>query len=451
MINPVSEMTFDSRDEFQRKAVAEKVIGLLRSDVDVSPMVIDGSWGTGKTEFCHKLINLMAVEDTHHLIYVDAFQADHADEPLLTVLAEVLKILPEGENREGLIKKALPAIRYGLKTVTKAGVAHLLRQDVADLAGNFDKEIQQTADKAIDASVEALLKDHVQASESLVTLQSALTDIAKAKPIILFIDELDRCRPNFGVNMLEVIKHAFAVKGVQFVFITNTQQLKASINHCYGQTVDSHRYLDKFIKFSFGLPQINDGDTFASETHYTNLIRKSSELVDSDLDASAYIDLIFTIIRVHKLSLREVETLVRYMEVYKILSGGKGLHKNVNFGYQLLRAMGIALFCISPKITEAMTRKKADAKELAAFFGETHITQVNEGYIDVKPYQIAVTMIAQECLTNSQLFQTEEEEHRRIWNRQMASLFNGGVYYPREGERSDIVIQTFNTLCLNVS
>ena len=79
--------TFNDRDEFQRKQIAEKAVKILSSDIDISPMVIDGGWGTGKTEFCHKLINLMAEDNTHHLIYVDAFQADHADEPLLTILA----------------------------------------------------------------------------------------------------------------------------------------------------------------------------------------------------------------------------------------------------------------------------------------------------------------------------------------------------------------------------
>lgn len=107
----ISALTFDERDEFGRRAIAEKAITLLASEIDVSPFVIDGSWGTGKTEFCHKLINLMASAKTHHLIYVDAFQADHADEPLLTVLAEVIKLLPDGEQRSGFIQKALPTIR----------------------------------------------------------------------------------------------------------------------------------------------------------------------------------------------------------------------------------------------------------------------------------------------------------------------------------------------------
>jgi predicted KAP-like P-loop ATPase len=242
----ITALTFDERDEFKRKSIAEKLISLLQADIDISPMVIDGSWGTGKTEFCHKLMNQMRDNETHHLIYIDAFKADHADEPLMTVLAEVIKILPDNESKQSFIKKALPAVRYGLKTIAKAGVSHLLRQDVADVADDFDKEIQKTADKAIDATVESVLKDHVKADQNLKALQTALAEIAATKPIILFVDELDRCRPNFAVDMLEIIKHTFDVEGVSFVLITNTQQLKASVNHCYGHAVDACEF--RFVR-----------------------------------------------------------------------------------------------------------------------------------------------------------------------------------------------------------
>jgi predicted KAP-like P-loop ATPase len=107
----ITALTFDERDEFKRKSIAEEVVSLLQADIDIPPMVIDGSWGTGKTEFCHKLINQMRDNETHHLIYINAFKADHADERLMTVLAEVIKILPDNESKQRFIKflQHLPA------------------------------------------------------------------------------------------------------------------------------------------------------------------------------------------------------------------------------------------------------------------------------------------------------------------------------------------------------
>ncbi|MBS9778043.1 MAG: hypothetical protein KGV50_04690 [Gammaproteobacteria bacterium] len=51
----VENITFENRDEFQRKPIAEKIIQLLKSEIDISPLMIDGNWGIGKTEFCCKL------------------------------------------------------------------------------------------------------------------------------------------------------------------------------------------------------------------------------------------------------------------------------------------------------------------------------------------------------------------------------------------------------------
>lgn len=106
------ELTFQQRDEFSREKVAEKVIKLLKSDIDISPMVIDGDWGTGKTEFCRKLINKMDAEqesdENYKLLYIDAFQADHADNPLMTILAAVLNAIPkeDQEQKDSLLKRS---------------------------------------------------------------------------------------------------------------------------------------------------------------------------------------------------------------------------------------------------------------------------------------------------------------------------------------------------------
>lgn len=432
-------ITFNDRDEFQRKQIAEKAIKLLRAGIDISPMVIDGSWGTGKTEFCHKLINLMTEEDTHHLIYVDAFQADHADEPLLTVLAEVVNILPSEEDKESFIKKAIPAARYGLKALAKAGVAHLLRQDAADVVNDFDKEIQQAANKAIDASVESVLKDHVKASESLRTLQETLEGIAQEKPIVLFVDELDRCRPDFAVNMLEIIKHTFNVKGVQFVLVTNTQQLRSSINHCYGDTVDAQRYLDKFLKYSFSLPQVQGLNTYqeisVSLSHYKNLVRTSNVLEPLKLQECGSIRVIEQIIKINKLSLREVETLVRHLEVYVALSQQGRLSNNTIFGYKTLTVLAIAIYSIKPKLGNAILSQTFDAKDVGSILGKTGLT-ILTGQSRPDEMELLCYLICSSNCKNSEIFIPEGNENKEKWDSFADGYFRGSFFRPDEGYAS---------------
>ena len=112
MSNLNNNITFADRDEFNRKSIAEKVIKLLVSDTDVSPMVIDGGWGLGKTEFCCKLINLFEQQENHpEIIYIDAFKADHADDPLLTILSAVADRIPE-DKQATFIKKIIPSLKF---------------------------------------------------------------------------------------------------------------------------------------------------------------------------------------------------------------------------------------------------------------------------------------------------------------------------------------------------
>ena len=442
----ITELTFDERDEFKRKSIAEKAISLLQAEIDISPMVIDGSWGTGKTEFCHKLINLMQGNDTHHLIYIDAFKADHADEPIMTVLAEVIKVLPDENSKQNFIKKALPTVRYGLKTIAKAGASHLLRQDIADVADDFDKEIQKTADKAIDATVAAVLKDHVKADKNLKALQTALKEITAVKPIILFIDELDRCRPNFAVDMLEIIKHTFDVEGVRFVLITNTQQLKASINHCYGQSVDAQRYLDKFVKFTVALPETVDTnahrESIAAIEHYKNLVRSSHILEGMKLYECGSIRTIEKIILVNRLSLREVETVVRHIEIYVTLAQSNNLKSNTIVGYKVLTILAIAIYSIQPEVALSILQKRIDAKDIGNCLGISSLSNDIQGHPDEQ--ELICYMLGYTALHNKEHFTPTEDVD--VWKQESAQYFQGG--YWRTDDFASICAEAIQTLTM---
>jgi len=350
------EIKFEDRDEYLRKPIAENIIKLLCSDAKVSPFVIDGGWGTGKTEFCSKLINLVRDQDPvpFKAVYVDAFKADHADQPLMTLLAAVLTVVPEKEAAS-LVKKALPALRFGLKTGGKAIIGWALKQDPVNLSEDFEKVIGQAGDAAIDHAVENMLKDHQHAEKSIQALKGVLAQAAEDIPIVLFVDELDRCRPDFAVSMLEVIKHVFDVERVKIVLITNTEQLKAVINHCYGGGVDAQRYLDKFVGFSFSLPiylnyQRHGDMALVASKHLSGLLEQSVNLRNK-ISGNNHLDgFVKALVRARNMSLREVETFVKYLDVYQVLSAGEGLAGNLIAGYAVLRVYAVYCYAFFPDL-----------------------------------------------------------------------------------------------------
>ncbi|WP_320821119.1 P-loop NTPase fold protein [Thalassolituus sp.] len=428
-------LTFESRDEFNRVGIAESLIKLLTAPVDISPMVVDGDWGTGKTEFCQKLIHKFETEhQNYQLLHVDAFQADHADDPLMTILAAVAGLLPEGDKKQGFLKTAIPVVRYGLQTAFKAGVSHVLKENADDIADGLEQHLQDSANKAIDASVAAVLKDHEKAKQNLKALQSTLAELAKDSPIVIFIDELDRCRPDFAVQMLEVIKHTFDVENVKFVLVTNTKQLRAAINHSYGPMVDAQRYLDKFLKFRFELPSEVSGRAgygedrlLASVEHFANLLASSGVLSKTDLSNTDWSTFGFVcqLIRVNQLSLREVETFTRHLEIYHSLS--QGLEADIPWGYMLLRLFSVFLFCFKHDVYDDIQSGCTDAKVITPLLGVTKLPDYEEPYYSPEHAVTLGVLLAQRSTSNAELFIPNEENIRECWKADFDRYFVHGT------------------------
>ena len=151
---------------------------------------------------------------------------------------------------------------------------------------------------------------------------------------------------------------------------------------------------------------------------------------------------------VQQLSLREVETLVRYIEIFQNLSNDGGLASHIAAGYRLLKIFGIVLFCFNKQIASSLTQSRSDAQKIAEYLGENRIVPLNEGSVDAEHHQVVLTMIAQECFYNSSLFKAEEGQHEAEWEHLISRYFSKVGANPVEGERSKIVVKAIQTLNL---
>lgn len=477
------EKTFDTHDEFKRKPIAENIIRLLTSPIDLSPMVIDGGWGTGKTEFCQKLIRLMQQQHPDYQpVYIDAFRSDHSGEPLLALLAEIIKACtPEdsgdqpSEQRKNITRKVAKAAGFVMKTVAKAAVGHVLKQNTDDLAEEFQQIMNdgQDADSlaetvtdaaaaiashTIDVAVEALLKEQIEAEKNLETLKACLKELAADKPIILFIDELDRCRPDYAVDMLEVIKHVFDIENVKVVLVTNTKQLRAAINHRYGMEVDAQKYLDKFLKYSFALPdkivaRSEEERALVSVEYFKQLIRNSRMASELQvlIGQRIILNFISDMIERNNISLRETERLVRFLEIYHSLSRG-GLGDQKEWEYRLLRITGVFIFCFYPKLMDGFNKHRVDTKDLARLFNLQSLPSVP---LNINSYHINFTdVIAVMLIMYSNIKDTSftfvTPQHKEYWAQHINETFlqNPCIFPPGMAGILSILRETFQVLSL---
>lgn len=390
-------ISFDDRDEFNRKPIAEKFLRLLDSDIKFSPIVVNGGWGTGKTEFSKKVASLIQEKNPKNkVVFIDAFSEDYGNASLLTIIAAIASLYPE-EAQTSLISKTLPALRFSLKTVMKAGTGWVLKQNADDIAEGFEDALKDAANSMIDKTVETMMKDHIESKENMEALRNALIELTKNNKITIIIDELDRCKPSFALSIIENIKHVFDIENLCFILVANIEQLKNSIDHLYGPSVNSHKYLDKFIKYSFTIPQnfmvAGYIDVEASGIHWQTLSRESIYLPCINHKHDIFMA---SVIKHFKLTLREVETLARYLESYQLLSDN-GINDKDLISESSYRILAIVVYCFNQDLAIKYIQDTATAEEILNFFKKTHFqynTNINSvSAIDIFTFGICFKYI----------------------------------------------------------
>jgi len=195
--------------------------------------------------------------------YIDAWKNDFSDDPLLTVISgisEALKAYPNVSAFQYRKKLAKTGGRF-LKQAGPALFSALIKQYSGVDTKNFKlDDFAEFAEKALETSLE----DHNAKTRDIEAFKETIGKwVGEAvgsnaggspnKPMFVFIDELDRCRPTYAIELLETVKHLFDVKGLVFVIATNTGQLQHSIKAVYGSEFDAQRYLYRFFNRSFTL------------------------------------------------------------------------------------------------------------------------------------------------------------------------------------------------------
>lgn len=152
-----------------------------------------------------------------------------------------------------LVKAGAPLVAKGLtKKLIGVGL-----NDIGD-------EYQTLAGEASEKLAHLMLAQHEEQVSSIssfrVQLSKLATEVSKASgkhklPVFVFIDELDRCRPTFAIELLETVKHLFDVTEFIFVIATDTEQLEHSIKAIYGSGFDARNYLSRFFSEKVLLPR----------------------------------------------------------------------------------------------------------------------------------------------------------------------------------------------------
>jgi len=261
-LQPISEnisKTFLTDSIYRNKDIFSllRIISNLNYNYTIA---IDAEWGEGKTFFikqCAMILdafsnninsnytpqfeeikkkceNQLIPEETI-AVYYDAWANDNDEDPLFSILYSI---------------------------ISSQGIDVTNDRDWLDIVSSFSEIVSGVSFSNFIKNVKendsfSLLKSPQQALKLCSEIFDKLLDKISAKRLVIFIDELDRCRPIYAVKLLERIKHYFTQNEVICIYAINSIQLQHTIKHQYGSEFNAYRYLERFFSCSYDLPHIS--------------------------------------------------------------------------------------------------------------------------------------------------------------------------------------------------
>ncbi|RNF51628.1 hypothetical protein EBI00_06970 [Marinomonas hwangdonensis] len=283
MSDTVTKAFTDCATKNKRKELAERFTQYLKSrnTKDNAYVVnLNGAWGTGKTYFVTEWKKLVEKQG-HIAIKIDAWESDYLNDPLATIIAELLEQIKSNiknhdarfRNAERNVASAIfnmgkSVLPIGSKVVGRHLFGEAATNEILDLiAAATGSVTNHSAVKGdlnmgdLGLEVASQHKRHKQFTQDFKKQARELVDFALEgnpnKQVFIFIDELDRCRPTYAIEMLETVKHLFDIPDFIFVLSTDTNQLQHSIKAVYGHDFDSHEYLSRFFEQRLTLTELN--------------------------------------------------------------------------------------------------------------------------------------------------------------------------------------------------
>ena len=232
-------------DQLDRIHLSDTLTNLVANFESPCVIAIDAAWGAGKTTF----INIWAQElrnQNYPIVQFNAWENDFAGNAMVALSSELTDALRKYDSNIGKVDEIRETVKKIFENSVVAGV-RLATSGIVDLDSIGNKgdilagyEESRTLTKQFKENLELFAKK-VKEQENC--------------PVVVVIDELDRCRPLYAIELLEAAKHLFSVENIIFVLAINLRELGHSIKAIYGSDFDSHEYLERFIDITIPLPK----------------------------------------------------------------------------------------------------------------------------------------------------------------------------------------------------
>lgn len=404
------------KDILQRQEFGDALLNLVTLSTDELVISLDGKWGEGKTTFV-KMWQGHLKEKGIPSIYIDAFKNDYTEDAFISIASAITSYVDQHstesqkskEFKNQAKKVGVRLLSWTAKIGIKAATLGIIDESDIDAASKIRDEVAAETSETIANLVKERLNAHSKETEVIQSFRESLSELPanltnnSSGRLVIVIDELDRCRPSFAVEVLEKIKHLFSVKNVVFVLVMNKQQLEETIKNIYGANFDAHNYLQKFINVETTIPKKITGRYSNDIELYVNKLLQLHEIPTQgdDSDIAHYL---IPLAQHFNLSLRQLEKTFTNLAIIYSTSGENHL-----------RLVPIIVFIavvkvINPNVYEDIVSGKISCSTL---FEKLRFSELNEEKKDKHYLADLIEWVRYSMLSESEYDQIDENDQIR--------------------------------------
>lgn len=381
-------------DALERRPIVEFLAGLIQRTGGPFVLALDSPWGTGKTTLVRMLEAELRTKN-FSCIYFNAWQVDYVTDPLVALVSSIDRVdLGLDGKGEASFKEHMKTVRRVTSLVAKRtaiATAKALTAGALDLEGEIEDAVTELAGDSVNDIVESFQKESELLGKFKSELEKAIAQLPTAEKkdtLVFFVDEIDRCRPTFTIELLERIKHLFDIPHILFVLSLDKSQLEASIKAVYGEGIDAPEYLRRFIDLEYLIPTVKTkpfieslfkrfelNNIFAQRTHH-----------ELQSDKANFVSFFSDLAQAVPLTLRAQERCLTLLRIVMDQT------PNDHYLEPILVALLIVLKASNPKLFLNLCNGNASAKDTMSYLeglpGGEKVVSGRQGVI-IEAYLIA--------------------------------------------------------------
>ena len=321
----------DKLDILNREEFVNQLIRLVEniSDNKTSTcFAINGEWGSGKSfvldMFEEKLEEIQSEEtctDKYFIIRYNSWKYDYYEEPLIAIVSSIIaeieekvNIFPDGKEKQeilGMFKAVGASLLSMANTAFKA-------QTGLDIQGAYETVIKGEKEGAAKYEKEHAYDTYLGFNKVIDKLSALIQEIANDYTVVIIVDELDRCIPEYAIKVMERLHHLSEGKNnIITIIAMDKKQLDCSIRHLFG-FAENNKYLEKFINFEIKLDKGEVSESILEKyAEYFELFDKDKFQFDNSIE-----ECLMALFK--NIDIRTQEQIVnKAMIVHKLLFEGK--------------------------------------------------------------------------------------------------------------------------------